>query len=339
MVAQPIRAQFTQVAFGDDFLSVGGGARPLAMGSAYTGISGDVTSAFWNVAGLADAQNFQVMYMHSERFNGVVGYDYGAVATPVDNGVVGLTIIRQGVDGIKNTLNAWDQERDIPKSNPTSYFSEFSASDYAFLFSYASSTSDFFNWGINAKIIHSKLGPFASAWGYSFDLGMLYKGDAYNVGINIRNISTLMKFWDVNTTTLKPLADSFDDEIPKGRNERTPPSVQIGLGRTRTWGEFEITSATDLNIRFDGTTEYAASLGNISFEPHWGLDVTWDKKVSIRGGVTDVVKDFNENWSLSPTMGAGLQFEGVHIDYGFASFSGVTADLGYTHRISLLVLL
>jgi hypothetical protein len=332
-------AQFTKVAFGDDFLSVGGGARPLAMGSAHVGLTGEVTSGFWNVAGLADVKSIQVLYMHSERFNGIVGYDYGAVATPVENGVVGLTILRQGVDGIKNTLNAWDRERDIPKADPTSYFSEFSASDYAFLLSYASTTSDFFNWGVNAKIIHSKLGPFASAWGYSLDLGMLYKGDKYNVGINIRNITTLMKFWDVNTSTLKPLAEAFDDEIPEGQNERTPPSLQIGLGRTRTFGKFDVTTATDVNFRFEGTTAYAASLGSISIEPHWGLEVTWDNKVSIRGGLTDVMKDFNDDWSVSPTLGAGLEFEGVHIDYGFASFSGVTSTLGYTHRISVMVIL
>lgn len=75
-------AQSAQAKYGNDFLSTGSGARALGMGSAQVALVNDVSAGYWNVAGLADLQSPQAMYMHSERFNGIVGYDYGAAALP-----------------------------------------------------------------------------------------------------------------------------------------------------------------------------------------------------------------------------------------------------------------
>ena len=46
-----IHAQSTLSKYGNDFLSVGAGARALGMGGAHTALTNDVTSGYWNVAG------------------------------------------------------------------------------------------------------------------------------------------------------------------------------------------------------------------------------------------------------------------------------------------------
>jgi len=331
---------FQSVNFGDDFLSIGGGARALGMGSAHASFTDDVTAAFWNVGGLAAVDNIEVTYMHSERFSGVVNFDYGAVAIPVNNknanSVVAFTVFRQGVDGIKNTLDAFDADLGQPKPDPTRFFTEFSARDFAFFLSYATEVTDKLSWGVSAKLLNSKIGPFANAWGYSLDLGMMMRGDFLNIGLNLQNITGLRKFWDTNPENLQQLATTFDDEIPEGQNEKTPPTVKFGLSKDFNIDEFNVLIAADSDFRFEGREAFYISTGNISIEPHIGSEITYKDLVSLRSGITNFAKDFDSNLTVSPTFGAGLYFKSLSIDYGFSNFSGVSSELGNTHRISIL---
>ncbi len=337
---QEAKAQdFVSAKYGSDFLSIGGGARALGMGGAHVGLVSDVTAGYWNPAGLAHLNNVELAYMHSERFAGIVSYDYGALALPISGSesVVGVSFFRQGVDGIKNTLNAWDRERNQPKANPTQYFTEFSAADLAFMVSYANRLSDKTTWGTTAKVINSRLGPFAEAWGYSLDLGLQVQGDRYLFGINLMDITTMMKFWSVSAENLRPLLEEFQDEIPSGANERVRPTIKTGFGRYFDAGPVQIIAAIDADFRFEGRKAYYFNVGNMSIEPHAGIEVGYNDVVFLRAGVTDFHTDPDGNYYVSPTLGAGLQIGSIMLDYGFGSFAGMAADLGFTHRISLKV--
>ncbi len=334
---------FEEAKYGGDFLSVGGGARPLGMGSAYTAVTRDVLSGYWNPAGLSGVSNWQFAYMHSERFAGVVGYDYGAVAMPIEgsNGVVALSFIRQGVDGIKNTLHAWDPEQNRPKSDPTSYMREFSASDMALFLSYANVLSENWHWGVSAKVIHSRLGPFANAWGYSLDAGLQHRGERYQFGINLVDFTTLMKFWTVDQNELAALQDFINPEtgkpetLPEGTNEYVKPSLRIGAGRFFRFGDFSLLAAFDTHMRFEGRRTYYLNAGDISFEPGIGAELGYKELIYLRAGITDVHLDDRSTVFVSPTLGTGLKIGAFMVDYGFSSFAGIASDLGFTHRISL----
>jgi hypothetical protein len=337
MVSPSAGQGFLGVSFGGDFLSVGGGARALGMGSAHVAVTGDVTSGYWNPAGLNRIQSTEAAYMHSERFNGIVGYDYGAVAfrLPGSDAALALSFFRQGVDNIKNTLNAWDRERNRPRDNPSDYITEFSASDMAFFLSYASSLSGNLEWGVSAKVVHSRLGPFANAWGYSLDAGLLYQWRDYRFGVNLMDITTMMKFWTVDAERLQPLADEFGDEVPAGENELIKPAVKIGIGRFFDLGDFSLLVATDADLRFENRRTFYLNAGNMSIEPHIGAEVGYRDVVFLRAGITDFATDQSSSVYMSPTLGAGLQFGAFNLDYGFASFAGVSSELGFTHRISV----
>ena len=334
---------FEEAKYGNDFLSVGGGARPLGMGGAYTAVTQDVLSGYWNPAGLSGIDNWQFAYMHSERFAGVVGYDYGAVAMPVEGsgGVIALSFIRQGVDGIKNTLHAWDPEQNRPKADPTSYMREFSASDMALYLSYANALWENWHWGVSAKVLHSRLGPFANAWGYSLDAGIQHRGERYQFGIIMNDFTTLMKFWSVNHNELEALKEFINPEtgkpetLPEGTNEYVKPSVRIGGGRFFDFGEFTLLTAIDTHLRFEGRRTYYLNLGDVSFEPHLGAELGYRDLIFIRTGITDVHLDDRHTLFVSPTLGTGLKIGAFMIDYGFNSFAGIASDLGFTHRISL----
>ena len=93
-----VMSQSLHAKYGSEFLRVGAGAKALSMGGAQAAISRGVSAAYWNPAGLRTVEDVQIMYMHSERFGGIVGYDYGSVALPLpqDRGVLALSFFRQG---------------------------------------------------------------------------------------------------------------------------------------------------------------------------------------------------------------------------------------------------
>ena len=65
--------------YSNEFLAIGVGARALGMGNAYVAVTDDVTSGYWNPAGLtAMSSPYQVGLMHSEYFAGVAKYDYAS---------------------------------------------------------------------------------------------------------------------------------------------------------------------------------------------------------------------------------------------------------------------
>jgi len=340
-----VRAQgFQRVSYGDDLFAVGGGARALGMGGAQAALVSDVTAGFWNPAGLAGVTRRELSYMHSERFGGLVAYDYAAFAAPLraSEDVIGLSFFRQGVDGIKNTLNAWDRERDQPRANPQNYITEFSTYDMALLISYATRYNEALTWGASAKLVYSRLGPFANGFGYSVDAGAQYRSGRFMAAAVVHNLTTLMKLWTVNEDELEPLRDFFsDDELntgfPVGQNEFTRPSLRTGVATWVDLQDFRITGAFDVQTHFDGRRTNSLNLGATSFQPHFGIEGGYKETIFLRFGLTDVYTDQESRLYVSPTLGAGFHVGSLTFDYGFASFAGINAVLGHTHRISALL--
>ncbi len=102
-----LNAQTVFGKYAGEFMAIGIGGRPLGMGGAFTGIANDVTSGYYNPAGLANINYPQLSLMHSEQFGNLVNYDYGAVAIPFQEDMTfGLSVMRLAVDGIPDTRNA-----------------------------------------------------------------------------------------------------------------------------------------------------------------------------------------------------------------------------------------
>ncbi|MCH8567261.1 MAG: PorV/PorQ family protein [Balneolales bacterium] len=337
-MAVDVQAQnFIRVSYGNDFMSVGSGARALGMGGSHTAIVNDVTAAYWNPAGLVFVEGFEAAYMHSERFGGIVGYDYGGIAMPVpgSQGTFAVSFFRQGVDNIKNTLNAWDRDRQRPRENPNDFITEFSAADLAFLISYGSPVTDDLSWGATVKVLNSRIGPFANAWGYSVDVGAMYRSGDYMFGINLMDITTMMKFWSVNASELQALETEFGDEIPVGENEVILPTIRAGAARVFDFGDLKLIGSFDTSFRFENRRTYYFNVGSMSIEPHIGLEASYLERLFLRFGFTDFATDRSSRIYTSPTLGAGFRLGAFDFDYGFSSFAGISSDLGFTHRLSL----
>ena len=155
--------------YSNEFLSIGVGAKALGMSRTQTALADDLTSGYWNPAGLLEIEsNFQVGFMHAEYFAGIAKYDYGAFAKPIDDkSAFALSVVRFGVDDIPNTIDLIDATGNINYNR----ISTFSAVDLAFLASYARKLKIAgLSLGANLKVVRRKVGGFASAWGFGVDV-------------------------------------------------------------------------------------------------------------------------------------------------------------------------
>ncbi|HEX9655843.1 MAG TPA: PorV/PorQ family protein [Bacteroidota bacterium] len=310
--------------YAGEFMSLGVGARPLSMGGAYVALANDVTSGYWNPAGLSHMNFPQVALMHAEQFGSLVNYDYGAVALPFgSNASIGVSVIRLGVDNIPNTISAGIDAFGNPVTDPSQIggidpnfarvdpdrVTYFNSADWAFYFTYSKKESDNFSYGANVKLIRRELGD-NSATGLGFDLGVWYTPmDDLVLGANLQDVTTTFLAWDTGT------------------NELVSPTMKIGSAYfIDIWGG-RIAPAVDFDVRFENRrTASNANLGRISFDIHTGLEFQYKNVVALRMGYNDV-----KQWS----MGAGVQLPKLNIDYSFARFASgeVFPD---THRISIM---
>jgi len=331
----PVRGQ-TVAKYGADFLAGGVGARALGMGGAQVALAQDVNASYWNPAGLSRLDYPELAYMHAERFAGVVSFDYGSVAFPINGrSTVGIAFFRSGVNDIKNTLDAWDPERDQPRPNPEAHFKTFSAADYAFFLSYGRSLNDRFSIGVNGKVIRRSIGDFANAWGYSFDVGVQYRSGRFVFGANIQDVSTMLQSWSVNQGELSNIAAVFGDEMPEGGTELVLPVARLGSGLILPMGESSLVFGLDLDLAFDGQQSFVLNAGDVSFHPRLGTEFNYKGVVSLRAGINRVMYSDRDGLNLTPSVGTGLQIKQFNVDYGFGDFAGLASELGYSHRISL----
>ena len=316
-----INAQTEFAKYGGEFMAIGVGGRALGMGSAQIALVSDVTSGYWNPAGLARMNYPQIALMHEQHFGDLVNYNYGAVAIPYGKDMsFGISAIRLSVDGIPDTRNALydlngDGVLDINDDRfDYSKITEFSNADWAFYLTFAKKNSDNFYWGANVKIIKRDLAEY-SATGIGFDVGAIYlPTERLSLGATVQDVTTTLVAWST------------------GRNELISPTLKVGAAYGLDFLGGQILPALDLDIRFENR-RFASdfNIGPVSFDKHVGLEYNYKNLFSVRGGYNEV----NEF-----TIGAGLKLPKLTIDYSFARFSQSAEDrLPDSHRISLILTL
>lgn len=326
----------TVAKYGAEFLAGGVGARALGMGGAYVARANDVTAGYWNVAGLSGLTYPEAAYMHAERFDGIVAFDYGAVAYPLDaRSTVGVSFFRSGVDDIANTLSAFNGG--VPNPDAVTYFS---AADYAFFLSYARRLREGLSAGVTGKIIRRSIGDFASAWGYSVDVGAQLRLGRVRVGANLQDATGMFQSWSVNQEQFATFQEEFGQDAPQGGTELVLPVARLGAGYDLPLTEdVGLGLGLDVDLAFDGQQAYALNAGDVSFQPRAGGELTYKGVVALRAGISNVTSSDRFGTQAVPTVGAGLTLPSLQVDYGFGDFGGLPSELGPSHRVSLTLTL
>ena len=338
-------AQFRK--YSNEFLNIGAGARGLAMGGAQAASVKDGTAGYWNPAGLTGVQNNpSINLMYASYFSNIAKYDYGSVAIPVNDNkrTLGLSILRFAVDDIPNTLFLVEPDGSVNYDN----VSTFSSADYAFLFSFAQKIKDEetkkISFGANAKVIHRKVGKFATAWGFGIDMGFRIEKNKWSFGVVAKDVTTTFNAWSFSFTEReKEVLYLTKNEIPVKSTELTAPKLILGGGYTFKLNKnMNLLAEANLDLTFDGRRNTVISGNPISVDPHIGLEANIKEVFFVRAGIYNFQKALADGdttnikrvWIYQPSLGAGFKIKNVSIDYAFSNLANQSNPL-YSHIFSL----
>jgi hypothetical protein len=308
--------------FAGDFMAVGGGARALGMGGAFTAIANDASTIYWNPAGMSGFAKRQLLFMHSEQFGDLIDYNFASFVSPTaslvsaeSEGAFGVALMHMGIDDIIVTKDlpftdvdgdgVFEPPDDRPIYDPDALKKE-SNSDYALFGSFAAKTG----WGRvggSLKLLYTNTIAGYSATGIGLDLGYLYRGvlPGLDIGAKLQDITGTYLSWS------------------SGHNEYIAPSLKLGAAYRIDSDALNgsVILAADGDVYFEDRQNASQFwVGNTSLDLHLGAELIFQDKVMVRGGFD----------AENPTAGAGFKIGVFGFDYAYLHHD----DFEATNRIS-----
>ncbi len=325
--------------YSNEFLNIGVGGRSLGMSNSCVATISDVSSGYWNPAGLLGVKNdMQLGLMHSEYFAGIAKYDYGALAKKIDStSAFALSFVRFGVDNIPNTTELIDADGNVNYDKIT----QFSAVDYAFMLSYARATKiPGLHLGGSAKIIRRVVGDFAGAWGFGLDAGAQYVHKGWMFGAMARDVTTTFNAWNYTLTQqMKDVFNATGNEIPTNSIEVTMPRLILGAARKfDVYKDVTLLAELNADITFDGKRNVLIQGRPMSLDPHFGLEIGYKDLAFLRGGIMNIQQEHDITGApittMEPNFGVGVKIKRISIDYAKTNIGNQSAAL-YSHIFSI----
>ncbi|MGC4057432.1 MAG: PorV/PorQ family protein [Chitinophagaceae bacterium] len=334
----------------NEYLNIGVGARGLAMGGAQTASVSDVSSGYWNPAALVRIEDqFQAGAMHAEYFSGNAKYDFLSVAMPAKDHkrCFGFSFLRFATDDIPYTIDYIQPDGSFDESKLKSI----SAGDYAGLLSYAQQLRIFKNQeiqtsiGANAKIIYRNIGSMANAWGGGADLGFQMRYRRWSFGLAAKDVTTTYTTWSFNLTDKeKQVFGETGNEIPVKSYEVMNPRFNFGAGYEffKPKSKFQLLTEINADLTTDGKRSVLIKGKNLSVDPRFGLEASYNKMIFFRLGVCNIQKVLDDKDTANkrgytlfqPSFGVGLKFGAFVADYAYTSLQTQSNPL-YSHIISV----
>lgn len=195
------------------FTDIGFGARPSALGFAYTGLADDVHGVIWNPAGLSYVETNEAAFTYTDQL-GLVTYNYLAAAMPVsghDNQVIGVAIISSGDKALREWTFQGSYARELWGMMV----------GFSLKYRYASFGNNRLNYDdyvvfepdeINEGMLNQVYG---SASGFGFDFGVMYElSRRINIGLMLKDIYSPVYWNSQNNNPVNKPKGNYDELVP-----------------------------------------------------------------------------------------------------------------------------
>ena len=261
-----------------NFLKIGVGARPLAMGGAFTAMADDATSIYWNPAGLTKITGSEAAVGYVKYMAGINSGFAGYARKLGEKSNIGVSVNSFFVGGLTKTD---ENNKDL---------GTFGSSILVPTVAYATRLGETVSAGAAAKFIYQTIDTYNS-YGIALDMGAVYApaNARYEVGFVAQNVGQQMKAFI---------------------SEKDLPPVTVKLGALYKHKEapfragFDLGKSTDSDFFFSFGTEYwinqllAARFGYYSM----GQELHSDSDKDMLGGLS---------------FGIGLKWRKYGFDYAF----------------------
>ncbi len=307
--------EFSKVgAAGGQFLKIGVGARANAMGGAYGAVANDLSSIFWNPAGLAEVGTMSADFSYTQWF-ATYSHNFGALALPVGDGyTAAFSVISLSSGDIRVTT--------IDKPEGTG--SIYQVNDIAVAASFAGFLTDQFSFGVTVKYVQNAFSSVA-ADGFAFDIGTKYDTGIQGIklGFSMHNLSNQLRYDGTDLRTTKKLDDALDMAPLDATYLAYPFNLPIQF-RAGVSSEIIDTDEHKLLAAADFVT-----LTDVPEQFMIGAEYVWNDFLAIRGGYT-----FGQN-QLGVSGGVGLKYFGGGFGGTLDYSINPTVNLGLVNRLTI----
>ncbi|MBI5325416.1 MAG: PorV/PorQ family protein [Ignavibacteriae bacterium] len=308
------KGEFSKVgAAGAQFLKIGVGGRANGMAGAFVAVANDLTSLYWNPAGLADLKSISANFSFTQWFAGF-DHSYGALSLPLgENFVSAVSITSFNSD--KMTITTDERPEGA---------GQFTVSDVAIGASVAGYLTDQFSFGITFKYLSSSISNLSSG-GIGFDVGTLYNTGIQGIklGFAIQNLGTQQKYSGQDLQTTRKLFEDLN---------AAPLDVQYLSSSYSIPLIFRAGATTDIINEEDNKLLVSADFITTSDIPEQfaiGAEYTWNQLISIRGGYLIGQNQFGLSGGVGINyIGGGFKGQ---LDYSISP----TVNIGLINRISI----
>ena len=301
-----------------NFLEIGFGSAGIAMGDAYVSVANDLSSAYWNPAGLAFMEYNEALFMVQPWILDV-NSSFAAVGIPLTGiGTFALDIVYMGYGEMEVTT--------LSQQNGTGEI--FDANEFAVTLSYGRSITEWFAFGAGIKYVSSQIWQVTGS-AVAFDLGVLIKTDYFSqtgsrndglsIGMSISNYGTKLQY--DGTNLLNPI-DILPDE--NGNYKDVP-----GQFRLSSW-ELPLIFRVGVSYKPIVTENHQVIIAIDALHPNnnkeslnlgteYSLKVPTFGKLFLRAGYRSLFLDSSE---FGLTLGAGftmnlLKNTNLTVDYAY----------------------
>jgi hypothetical protein len=286
-----------------EFLKIGVGARPNAMGESFAAVDNDAYALFYNPAGITQFDKTEIAIAHSTWFVGLQHDFIGAVYHLDKQNSLGISIVSLQSDDMPVTT----------EFQPYGTGAYFKYGDLALAATYARRMTDNFSFGVSVKYIDETLAQL-SMRGVLIDLGTYYW-----TGLGTTRFAVSVSNFGGQLTPSGSVTLVDGTTVSDFQGFSPPTIFRIGFAFEPYQDKTnKLTAAVQLNHPADNAE-------NLSL----GAEYSYDSAFFLRAGYKINVDE--QSYSLGAGVKVDARFALVCFDYAFTPYE----RLGDVHRFSL----